>query len=151
MLTELPKSILLALAEHDEVESWIVETGGSVCIYCGEDAEQLDHLVPRNLSGDTWREYVPLVPSCGDCNRRISATTTPYIAERCEVVSSSLKSKHKKLLSAPGISQDEVQELTGSLRAMVEARSATRIVVRARLSVLDSGGACNFDATAFYD
>jgi hypothetical protein len=46
----------------------VYETWGYICVYCGEKAESLDHLVPASK----WGRHEPanLRPACIDCNSK---------------------------------------------------------------------------------
>jgi 5-methylcytosine-specific restriction endonuclease McrA len=39
---------------------------GSQCVYCGNDASQVDHVIPRSRGGSG--EVANLVPACARCN-----------------------------------------------------------------------------------
>lgn len=51
----------------------IREVFGDLCVYCGEHADTLDHVVPLSRGGKHVVEN--LVPACADCNRRKHAKT----------------------------------------------------------------------------
>lgn len=110
----------------------------SVCVYCGDIAEHADHLVPRTWTGDALRQLVLTVPACADCNVRIGDYCDPEIAARCEIVTNSLRRKHKKLLDRPPLG--DIDGTEGRLRAALLARQHLRAIIIARLAVLAAGG-----------
>ncbi len=44
----------------------VIEKYNGICVYCGEEADTIDHFIPL-ASGGTSR-YSNLVASCNDCN-----------------------------------------------------------------------------------
>lgn len=49
----------------------VFRTKGHDCVYCGEWADQIDHIVPRKVGGDNSLDN--LQPICKRCNLRKSA------------------------------------------------------------------------------
>lgn len=41
---------------------------GSACVYCGVEANSVDHVIPRSLGGPSTIDN--LVPACRECNTR---------------------------------------------------------------------------------
>lgn len=108
----------------------------ALCVYCGWDADTVDHVLPRAWSGDAGRAVVPKVPACKDCNVRIGNRHAPTLGERRQMVWESLERKHRKLLRCAGWSDDEMADFGPRLRAEMEAREAKRRMVRYRLDNL---------------
>ncbi|MGX4690745.1 HNH endonuclease [Streptomyces sp. JNUCC 63] len=53
----------------------VVDADLYACVYCGADAEHVDHVAPRKLGGTD--DAHNLVPACADCN--LSKNATPVI------------------------------------------------------------------------
>ena len=135
-------AITRARSEHELHRVWLQRHPG-VCIYCGESADHRDHLVPINWTGPIARMFVPMVPACGDCNRRINDALVQTIAGRSEVVASSLRRKYGKQLSIPDRDEDWFAEFNPRMAANLRAAQGNRRLLRLRLAVLDMGGAVN--------
>lgn len=110
----------------------------NVCTYCGDIADHADHLVPLTWSGPGLRSIVGTVPSCADCNTRISDFPISEIVSRCDVVRASLERSHSKLLRRPPAGN--LEGVTGTLLKNAMARRFKRASLVARLAVLRSGG-----------
>ena len=108
----------------------------ALCVYCGWDADTVDHVLPRAWSGEAGRAAVPTVPACRDCNSRLGNRHAPTIGERRRLVWESLERKHRKLLRCPGWTDDEIDEFGPRMRAEMESREAKRRMVRYRLDNL---------------
>lgn len=98
-----------------------------VCVYCGQIAGTRDHLVPRSISGETWRRSVLTVPACGECNSLIGAVALYSITERREYAHNRLRVKRAKILLTIEYTREELDEFGPGLRpaivaAMVEKR-----------------------------
>lgn len=113
-----------------------VTATSALCVYCGWDADSLDHLLPRTWTGEAARAFAPKVPACRDCNIRINDAFAPTLAERRQIVWDSLSRKYKKLLRVASWSDDELEELGPRLRSELEAREARRRMVQFRLDNL---------------
>jgi len=87
----------LHLANHEAMDHFmlIAEVGDRWCIYCGEVAEEADHLVPKPISGTLVRRWVPTVPSCQSCNRTLRDFPVPIVAARAAHVALQLRRRHK--------------------------------------------------------
>lgn len=107
-----------------------------LCVYCGWDADSVDHVLPRTWTGDVARPHVPTVPACRDCNSRIGDQHAPTLAERRHLAHESLERKHRKLLRNPSWSDDEMSEFGPRLRHELECREALRRMVKYRLDNL---------------
>lgn len=65
-------SLRIRRAKHDRDSAWsilrakVFATKGCLCTYCGDDAGQVDHVIPRSRGGSDDLEN--LVPCCGACN-----------------------------------------------------------------------------------
>jgi len=51
-----------------------------MCIYCGGDATEVDHIIPYSYSQDNRK--INLVPACGECNRLVSDKVFDTFAEK---------------------------------------------------------------------
>ncbi len=61
-----------ALRDSGSTRQWrkirerILRQGQYVCVYCGQEATTVDHVIPRRLGGNDSDDN--LVPSCAKCN-----------------------------------------------------------------------------------
>jgi hypothetical protein len=99
-----------------------------------------DHLLPRNWTGEGVRKLVPTVPACRFCNGTLSDFPEPLIAARCAQIARKIRMRHRRQLSLPMRSDDDLQEFGYRMQQSLRARQATRIEMRAKLVVLDLGG-----------
>jgi len=132
-------AIKIAQKEYAKVATWILEYPG-ICIYCGEDADSIDHLVPRAISGKTDRKYVPVVPACLNCNIIINDSPIFTIKGRAAIVAYSIRKTHKKELKIPFHNQQWFADFSPRMRANLEKRQMERQLLKQRLKCLDRGG-----------
>lgn len=110
------------------------------CIYCGEYADERDHIPPKK-----WRfglaGVVPfrVVPACKDCNHMLGGKALFTISERREYVRAKLWRRNKKFIIAPGWHERELDELGPNLRAYVEAAQRRKKHVLRRIGMLRGG------------
>lgn len=133
-------AIETAAVSRASVADWI-NAHPWVCIYCGDDRDALDHLVPKPWTGKVARAFVPTVPACTDCNSRLGAALLFTVTERAELVATKLRRKWARKLERPDLTGSEIDEFQGMLKQSVLADQAARGGVRRRLAVLDAGGA----------
>jgi 5-methylcytosine-specific restriction endonuclease McrA len=58
----------------------VMDRDSSVCVYCGDIADTLDHLIPESLGG---RDYLHnLVAACHACNNRRGSGPIPPLHPR---------------------------------------------------------------------
>ena len=49
-----------------KIRERILRSGQFLCVYCGQEADTVDHVIPRRLGGNDSDDN--LVPSCKKCN-----------------------------------------------------------------------------------
>jgi 5-methylcytosine-specific restriction endonuclease McrA len=75
-----------ALRDSGSTRQWrkirerVLRSGQFICVYCGQEADTVDHVIPRRLGGNDSDDN--LVPSCKRCNlakggRFFAAQRTP--------------------------------------------------------------------------
>lgn len=134
------RAVTIANIERVVYGEWISKHDW-LCIYCGAFAEHADHLVPKPWTGSAARRFVPVVPSCADCNLRINDALRFTIAERAGIAAESLRRKYRKDLDIPDRDDDWFADFSDRMRRNLRASQARRREIRRRLIVLDSGGA----------
>lgn len=134
--SEMRSLLEVARFERNQLEL-VIDEFGDLCVYCGDFASQLDHLLPRTWTGNETRKFVPTVPACADCNRRLSDHHAPTIKERCDLVYFKLCRKWCAKVNKPEASLKGVE---GSLLVSLEARRFEKETIRRRLLILDAGG-----------
>lgn len=117
--------------------------GPDICVYCGDPAGTLDHVTPlvavAALMGtvDVRRHYpdgLCLVPSCADCNCRLSSFLARSIDEKREELKRRLRRKHAQLLNSRDWQPEELEELGHSLRALITQQERKRAWLIRRLA-----------------
>ena len=111
-----------------------IHYAGGVCVYCGNPAGTKDHLLPRNITGNTWRHLVAVVPACADCNSRIGDRVEPNVAERRKIAQLSIERKYRHLLLRPVKTAADLRELGPALRSVAVKNNAKAEAVRLRLA-----------------
>lgn len=101
--------------------------GGNGCFYCGDHAETIDHCPPltwvESKRMEDWRrsgvEFV-LLPSCGDCNKRLGPKGLFTPMERVSFLRAKLDTlyEHKVTLW----SDDEIAEMSPQFQKAIHAR-----------------------------
>lgn len=106
------------------------------CVYCGEPADQLDHVPPLTRVDDykalgIAKEIYITVPCCGDCNSSLSNSLQDNIFERIDHLKSKLYKKYAKSTSAEW-DDDEIAELGPALRSHVVAATRSQSLIKRR-------------------
>lgn len=104
------------------------------CVYCGEGASGVDHLLPKPWTGHAMRHMVAVVPACGNCNARINDDPSPNVAKRRKRAQVSIERHNKHLLLRPVKTPAELRTLGHAMRSVAEANNAKAERVRARLA-----------------
>ena len=105
------------------------------CVYCGEDADTKDHVVPvsyyfngkrtgRHLTADFGEEN--LVDCCRECNCMANNKVFDNIQAKREYIQERIKEKYKKVVNMPFWSDDEIKELGQTLRKEVKIQQLAR-------------------------
>lgn len=104
-----------------------------ICVYCGEYADQMDHLLPRAYTGESLRRRVPVVPACGECNRTLSDAFIPDVQERRDLVHRRYMVKYRKRLKMLVRTADGLDELGPTLRGHIQRMQSEHESVMRRL------------------
>lgn len=105
-----------------------------VCVYCGDPAGTMDHLLPRPATGDALRGQVALVPSCGNCNSRICDFPSPNIGDRRRRAQLSIERGYRLLLASPHKDAEYLRHIGPALKSVAIKNNAKRVWVKLRLS-----------------
>jgi hypothetical protein len=105
-----------------------------VCVYCGDRADQRDHLLPEPLTGKAHRRHVLTVPACGPCNRAISDYPSACITDRRRVALRAMCRRHLARLATRDWRPEEVGEFEGRLREHVTGAMGRKAALLARLA-----------------
>lgn len=108
------------------------------CVYCGELADTMDHVPPRDISERMELEIDHiLVPSCNECNRTLSNLFLLTLAERAEYIKRKYAKKYRKYNHSVKWDTDELNELDGSLKMFVSGCQHEYNRIRDRFKKLD--------------
>lgn len=105
------------------------------CTYCGSGWEiSRDHVIPtsflrnkRRFQGD-W-----LVPSCRECNGTLGCELIFIIPERAAYVLKAYRKKYKPLFKTPNWRAEELCDVKGSLRQLIEQTMAAKVEAATRI------------------
>ena len=93
---------------------------GDSCIYCGVEAEVLDHAYPKSREPTLAPPgMMLLVPSCRQCNALAGDEVHRTINERREFIHRKLRKRNQALLATPEWEDWELGRLKGRLRESV--------------------------------
>lgn len=110
------------------------------CVYCGEPAEHIDHVLPVRYSN--WRDgltpeeraQLVTVPSCAECNQLAGSRAFRSLIEKRDYIRDRIRRRYAKVLNGPVWTADETAELGDGLRSYVEGKQARRHLTVWRLS-----------------
>lgn len=122
----LIEQIRVERKQLQEIVDWMREK--NVCFYCGEAADEREHVVPRHTHLPTR-----VVPSCGECNRFASGELFATIVEKHEAIRAKRRRKYHKLLCMPEWTPDEITEMGTAFRHGLTACSEARGIVKTQL------------------
>jgi hypothetical protein len=105
-----------------------------LCIYCGLEATQRDHLIPEPWSGPAIRPHVLTVPACRECNNSINDSLTFSITKRREIAHEHIYRRHGKWLRCKYFTNEELEEMGPNLRSTVHEGHIMRAITEARVS-----------------
>ena len=132
-------TIMLGVYVHPDYQS-------GVCVYCGELGDTVDHLLPRNYTGDSDRKRVPVVPACQECNSTLGSNFIPDVQDRRDFVHRKYKAKYSKYLKIVWYAESDLDQFGPTLRAMLARGIEEHQRVMSRLSWPESP---TYDADAW--
>tara|TARA_R100000900_G_scaffold139757_1_gene119562 strand:+ start:416 stop:886 length:471 start_codon:yes stop_codon:yes gene_type:complete len=112
-----------------------------VCTYCGRPSNNRDHVVPRSFSDynpdNTPTTKKNTVPSCSQCNGVLGSRPILNIGDRAQFLIEMYTKKFKDLLAMPHHSDDDINELEGTLKKMMKNSMKQKKIVLDRMEHLD--------------
>ena len=91
------------------------------CVYCGENAEQLDHVFPVSVASTINLNFVSarkelkqglnLVPSCEDCNRIATNKIFVSILEKRKYIQKKIREKNKNILKKVVWDEEDLEDV----------------------------------------
>ena len=112
----------------------------SLCVYCGWDASDLDHIQPAPWTGEARRKLIRTVPACGECNRTLNDVGLFTEEERRIHLFEVYTKKYRRLLKTATWTDEELDLLGPNLRRRIEARQATKEILDFRMDNLAREG-----------
>ena len=108
------------------------------CTYCGIPAEVLDHVPPLSFVhyvSDKTKQSLSfyLVPSCGECNNALGDQPLLTIQERINFVRKHIKKRYAKALRVPYWDEDELKELSRTMREEIRKANTQSSWVKDRI------------------
>lgn len=111
------------------------------CVYCGDAATELDHVVPRvfrrmmeAIDAKYVRTVPDTVPACGECNSIGGGRVFPTFTAKREFIRGRLRAKYAHDLAAPSWADHELERLGSTMRMYVDGGIARQDHIRRRLS-----------------
>jgi len=107
------------------------------CTYCGEDAEEIDHCIPRGLTGSikTNKSRGVRTYSCAECNSALSGRAFSTFYDR---MSYARKKVEQRVSKASKWTQKEIDELDYSLATVIVAGSKKKEKSDSRMKWLNT-------------
>lgn len=112
----------------------------TVCFYCGQPCDSVDHVTPRatlKMMGGEIENPVTsryeTVDACRECNCALGDGLYTTLSDRKRAAKEYLRRKYKKYLSMPDWSDSELDELGYTLRSHIKRNMAIKKLTRMRL------------------
>ena len=106
-----------------------ITISGPQCLYCGLNANSLDHFPPRSM---TVRGF--LLPACRECNCLAGTEYGLDLRKRINMVKEKIARKYKKILEMPVWSSDDLDELEGNIKRKVIKCQKDRRIASSRIA-----------------
>lgn len=108
---------------------------GEQCVYCGEQARDLDHVIPQAVTGTIFSSIIDItVPACQECNLIAGYHLHSSLNQRRTFIKARLKKKYKRDLNFPDWTHEELEELGCAMRLNVEQAIRRKKRIQARLA-----------------
>lgn len=104
------------------------------CMYCGEPANEKEHVYPRSLVG----EDTPKVWACSECNNLAGAILFETIEEKRNYIQDRLRVKYRKLISLPVWTDKEISEVKGNIKREVKKQMEAKRWIQKRIEWKES-------------
>lgn len=116
---------------------------GTVCVYCGNDAEVSDHFMPVSVAAryEVDPKLKLLVPACAECNGIAHAKIFFTIGAKRRHIQARLREIYSKELAMPEWDREDLEELGWTLRQMVIKRLRTKERTLLRVKWRNAAGA----------
>jgi hypothetical protein len=106
----------------------------TLCTYCGELANTIDHIPPQSRRAGLEGVYPFLeVPACKSCNSGLGARPLMRLEDRQQWIHGWLQRHYVKILTLPEWSERELEELGPTLRQKVGRGLAQKRATLARI------------------
>lgn len=118
----------------------IDEVNLTKCTYCGATANCREHVIPVSYLSLS-RSYDPeknwITPSCDNCNSLAGASVCLSIPEKAQLIKKRFTRKFSKVLNQPEWSNEELSEVSYSLREAIWGSMVAKRVAIERLNHLE--------------
>lgn len=111
-----------------------------ICTYCGFESDlELDHVIPVAYLGsrkwDSSKQWI--VNCCRQCNMFAGASYFGSIPDKARFIAKRYKSKFAKILRFPSWTQEDIEELSYTLRQGISESVLFKNMVKRRIDYLE--------------
>ncbi len=110
-------------------DAFRVHIRGCLCIYCGENANTVDHFPPA-----TFSMYGYLLPCCKQCNGLAGTAWPTHFIFRSRLVNDKIRRLYKRLLKTPDWTRCETAALGYNLRCGIQVWQKQREIALGRIA-----------------
>ena len=121
-ITRRAKEIQQAIIKSTQLKFQPVGNKFDPCIYCGRASDGWDHVPSREYASRVPEAQRFLYPACGECNSSLSSRPLFSLKERLEFLHERYKKIYDNIISMPEWTQDEINELKGTLKKDIETK-----------------------------
>jgi len=113
------------------------------CVYCGEDANTTDHVIPISYyySGERKNKHLTseygkenLVDCCRQCNSIAGNKVFNNVEEKRKYIQERLTEKYKKVINMPFWSEEELKQMKGLLYKEIKIQQLAKKWVLNRIN-----------------
>ncbi len=112
----------------------LLRAGRYRCVYCGVQADSVDHVPPVLLKREVDKADRFCVPACQECNSTLGSKRLFTLLDRQVYIQLQYRRKYKTLLTMRDWTSAELSELGYTLRTYVELQLEKKAWVLSRLS-----------------
>lgn len=108
------------------------------CFYCNQHAESKDHIPPISYCNDFEVDERVMVRSCLLCNSLLGARHLHTLLLRSDYLLVAYRRRFYKLLSMPLWTEEEISELTGSLKRKILLAIKKKIHIEKKILFIEN-------------
>jgi len=108
------------------------------CVYCGDIANELDHVIPKSYANTQSYSKDKVIPCCKECNVNLGNVAYHTISGRASYLIPIYRKKYNKILKFPEWDEYDLEDMSKNMKKSIIFMQNKRELIKLRIKNLEN-------------